>query len=158
VDMQPVEVQEAHAVELKDKRVMMFARTYSGHPVCAYSSDGCQSWSKGQVMTQLKMPYAGLPTVKRIPATGDLLFIWISEKSTPTINGQKVSFRCTLTSAISRYEGKTFSHFRNLAHDPEDDFGYQSLDFISPDLALVSFHARDGLHVARIAVDWFYGK
>jgi sialidase-1 len=158
VDMLPIEVQEAHAVELKDKRVMMFARTYSGHPVCAYSSDGCESWSEGQVMSQLKMPYAGLPTVKRIPATGDLLFIWISEKSTPTINGQKVSFRCALTSAISRDEGKTFSHFRNLAYDPEDDFGYQSLDFIRPDLALVSFHARDGLHVARIAVDWFYGQ
>ena len=33
VDMQPVEVQEADAVELKDGRIMMFARTYSGYPV-----------------------------------------------------------------------------------------------------------------------------
>ncbi|NCO36949.1 MAG: exo-alpha-sialidase, partial [Armatimonadetes bacterium] len=47
VDMQPVEVQEADGVELRDGRVMMFARTYSGYPMRAYSSDGCETWSEG---------------------------------------------------------------------------------------------------------------
>jgi sialidase-1 len=157
VDMMPIEVQEAGGVELKDGRVLMFARTYTGHPVRAYSSDGCETWSKGEEIKELDMPYAGLPTVTRIPSTGDLLFIWISEKSVDKVN-PKIQRRCALTSAISRDEGRTFEHIRNIVRDPEDDFGYQCVDFLGKDLALVGYHARDGLHVARIPIDWFYEK
>jgi len=157
VDMMPVEVQEADAVELKDGRVMMFARTYSGYPVRAYSTDKCQTWSKGEPMKELKMPYAGLPTVRRIPSTGDLLFIWISERSVDKQN-PKIHRRCALSSAISKDEGKTFLHQRNIARDPEDDFGYQCIEFLEGNIAIVAYHARDGLHVAHIPIDWFYGK
>ncbi|MBI3920345.1 MAG: exo-alpha-sialidase [Armatimonadetes bacterium] len=157
VDLYPMEVQEADAVELKDGRVMMFARTYSGHPVRAYSSDGCVTWSKGEEMKELEMPYAGLPTVRRLPSTGDLLFIWISGKSQDK-NDPKINWRCTLSSAISKDEGKTFEHFRKVRHDPEDDFGYQCVEFLGDNLVLMGYHARDGLHVARIGTDWFYGK
>ena len=157
VDMHPMEVQEADAVELKDGRVMMFGRTYSGHPVRAYSSDKCQTWSKGEVIKDLSMPYAGLPTVRRLPSTGDLVFFWIGEKSADKKN-PRVQWRCALTSAISKDEGKTFIHRQNIVRDPEDDFGYQCVEFVGKDLALVGFHARDGLHVARIGVDWFYGN
>lgn len=158
VDLYPAnEVQEAHGVELKDGRVMMFARTYTGHPVRAYSSDGCETWSKGEVMTEISMPYAGLPSVKRIPTTGDLLFAWISEKA-PIPETKGLKRRCTLTTAISKDEGMTFGSHRNIARDPEDDFGYQSILFLRDHTAVVSYHARNGLHVARIAIDWFYGK
>jgi len=157
VDMQPMEVQEASGVELKDGRVMMFARTYSGHPVRAYSNDGGETWSKGEEMKELEMPYAGMPTVVRIPSTSDLLFIWISEKSVGK-GDPKINRRCALTAAISRDEGKTFEHVRHIRRDPEDDFGYQCVEFLGKDLALIGYHARDGLHVARIGVDWFYGK
>jgi len=157
VDMQPIEVQEADAVELKDGRVLMFARTYSGHPVRAYSSDGGDTWSAGEEIKELAMPYAGLPTVRRLPSTGDLLFIWISEKSVDKEN-PKIHRRCALTAAVSKDDGKTFEHVRHIARDPEDDFGYQCVEFIGDDLVLVGYHARDGLHVARIGLDWFYGK
>ncbi|MBN1343792.1 MAG: exo-alpha-sialidase [Phycisphaerae bacterium] len=157
VDMMPVEVQEADGVELKDGRVMMFARTYSGFPVRAYSTDKCVTWSKGEKMEGLKMPYAGLPTVRRIPSTGDLLFIWISEKSVDKQN-PKINRRCALSSAISKDEGKTFIHQRNIVRDPEDDFGYQCIEFLDGDVALLCYHARDGLHVAHIPVSWFYEK
>lgn len=154
---QKIEVQEPDAVELKDGRIMMFARTYSGHPVRAYSSDRGETWSEGELMEELEMPYAGLPTVRRIPKTGDLLFIWISEQSVDP-EDPRVHRRCALTCAISRDEGQTFEHFRHLARDPEDDFGYQCLEFLGDDLALIGYHARDGLHVARLGVDWFYGQ
>ncbi|HJN07566.1 MAG TPA: sialidase family protein [Pirellulaceae bacterium] len=157
VDMQPVEVQEADAVELKDGRVMMFARTYSGYPVRAYSTDQCETWSKGEPIQELKMPYAGLPTVRRIPSTGDLLFIWISARSIDK-EDPKIHRRSTLTAAVSQDEGKTFGHFRNIASDPEDDYGYQCIEFIGDNLAVIAYHARDGLHVARIGIDWFYQK
>jgi sialidase-1 len=155
VDMQPVEVQEADAVELRDGRVMMFARTYSGFPVVAYSDDHGASWSEGQKLEGIAMPYAGLPTVRRIPSTGDLLFIWISEKSVDQ-DDPKIQRRCALSTCISRDEGRTFEHQRSIARDPNDDYGYQSIDFLGDDLAVVSYHARNGLHVARIGIDWFY--
>ena len=157
VDMAPVEFQEAHAVELKDGRVLMVGRSYSGYPVKAYSSDGGETWSKGERMAGISMPYAGLPTLKRIPATGDLLFIWISEKSQDKIN-PKINRRCALTAAISRDEGVTFENQRHIARDPEDDFGYQCVTFLPDGSALVGYHARTGLFAARIACDWFYGK
>ncbi|MCX7425249.1 MAG: sialidase family protein [Planctomycetia bacterium] len=156
VDMMPVEFQEAHAVELKDKRVMLFARTYSGYPARAYSTDGGETWSKGEMVKEMSMPYAGLPTVARIPSTGDLLFLWITGQS--DIKDSTGKRRTPLSSAISKDEGRTFMHQRNIAEDPEDDYGYQCLDFVGKDMALVGFHARDGLHVARIGIDWFYGK
>ena len=157
VDMQPVEVQEADAVELKDGRIMMFARTYSGYPVRAYSRDGGQTWSRGEPINALKMPYAGLPSVRRIPQTGDLLFAWISERSVDR-QDPKIARRSALSTAISRDEGKTFLHQRNIARDPDDDFGYQCIKFLDKDLVIVGYHAREGLRVARIGVDWFYGK
>ena len=47
---------------------------------------------------------------------------------------------------------------RTIARDPENDYGYQSIEFIGDDLALVAYHTRDGINVARIGIDWFYGK
>ena len=157
VDMMPVEVQEADGVELKDGRILMFARTYSGHPVRAYSEDGGETWSEGEMIEELDMPYAGLPTVRRIPSTGDLLFIWISEKSVDPENN-KVNRRCALSSAISKDEGQTFIHKRNIVRDPMDDFGYQCVHFFDDNTLLLGYHARDGLHVKRIGIDWFYGE
>ena len=155
---QKVEVQEPDAVELKDGRLLMFARTYSGFPVRAYSGDRGESWTAGERINELKMPYAGLPTVRRIPKTGDLLFIWIGEQSNLEEGGKKLARRCALTSAVSNDEGKTFEHQRNIARDPTNDYGYQCIEFIDDNLALVVFHTNDGLHLARIGIDWFYEK
>jgi len=150
-----VEVQEADAVELKDGRLLMFARTYSGYAVFAYSADKGESWGPGIAREDIEMPYAGLPTVRRIPSTGDLLFIWISEHSVDKEN-PKIWRRCALTAAISQDEGETLIHKRHIARDPEDDFGYQCVEFIGDDVVLVGYHTRDGIHVARIGADWFY--
>jgi sialidase-1 len=157
VDMhkEGVEVQECDAVELKDGRVMLFARSYSGHPVRAYSSDGGATWSKGEMIRNIIQPYAGFASVRRIPATGDLLFIWCGEKS--DVAGASPR-RSALTCAISRDEGKTFLHQRNIARDPDDDFGYQCIEFVGKDMVIIGYHAREGIRVARIGVDWFYGK
>lgn len=155
VDMQPVEVQEADAVELKDGRLMLFARSYSGHPVRAYSSDGGSTWSKGEMIEELVQPYAGFPSVRRLPSTGDLLFIWCGEKTSVPGGPER---RSALTCAVSVDEGKTFIHQRHIARDPEDDFGYQCVEFLGNDLTVIGYHCRDGLRVARIGTDWFYGK
>jgi sialidase-1 len=108
------------------------------------------------MIQELSQPYAGFPAVRRIPSTGDLLFMWCGEKSTPETGGSPR--RCALACAISQDEGKTFIHQRTIARDPEDDFGYQCIEFVGNDLAIVGYHSRDGLRVARIGIDWFYEK
>lgn len=152
-----MEVQEADAVELKDGRLLMFARTYSGFPVFAYSEDKGATWGPAELRKDIPMPYAGMPTVRRLPGTGDLVFIWISEKSADKVNPQ-INRRCTLTAAISKDEGKTLINHRNIASDPEDDFGYQAVEFLDDGMALVGYHCREGIRIARIQSDWFYGK
>jgi len=70
--------------------------------------------------------------------------------------------RAPLTAAISRDEGETWEHIRNLAEDPDGsygDYGYPGVTWIDKgSVALVNFHSLDGLHVARVGVEWFYGK
>ena len=157
VDMYPIEAHEADAVELKDGRILMFGRTYNGHPFRAYSNDQGETWSKGELIKDLVMETASNPSVRRIPSTGDLLFVWGREASG---EGEGVSTprRCSLTTAISKDEGKTFIHKRDIARDPEEDYGYQCIEFVGDDLAIIGYHCRDGLRVARIGIDWFYDK
>lgn len=148
VDIEPHEAQEPHVVELKDGRLLMIFRTYSEYVGRAYSDDQGVTWSEGELLEDLPLPRSGAVTVKRIPSTGDLLLIRITGRS----NGKRTPF----TSMISKDEGETWTNPRNIAEDPEGDYGYQSVTFVDG-VAVVSYHALDGLHVARIPVGWFYG-
>ncbi|MYC94914.1 MAG: exo-alpha-sialidase [Caldilineaceae bacterium SB0661_bin_32] len=150
VDMLPVEAQEPHVVPLRDGRVMMLCRTYSGYVVRSYSDDEGVTWSPGEAVRSLKLPTnSSALNVKRIPSTGDLVLL----RST----GTKGRFRTPFVSTISTDEGLTWSYERAIGSDPDDDYGYPSLTFID-DVALVSYHKRDGIYVARIGIDWFYGN
>jgi len=97
----------------------------------------------------LPLPMSGAVTITRLPSTGDLLLI--------RITGGKDRKRSPLTCMISKDEGETWLNPRNIADDPDGDYGYQSVTFVD-DLAIISYHALDGLHVARIGTDWFYGS
>ncbi len=148
VDMEPHEAQEPHVVELKDGRLLMVFRTYSGVLGRAYSEDGGRTWGEGELLSDMALPMSGAVTIVRLPRTEDLLLI--------RITGGADGRRTPLTTVISQDEGLTWQHPRNIGEDPEDDYGYQSVTFVD-DVAVISYHARDGLHVARIGVDWFYG-
>ena len=64
--------------------------------------------------------------------------------------------RCPAARASSsKDEGRTWSNQRVIGGSAEDDYGYPSLLFLDG-FAIISFHQRDGLHVARIPIDWFY--
>ncbi len=150
VDTLPVEAQEPHVVPLRDGRVMMLCRTYSGCVVRSYSDDEGVTWSQGEETRSLKLSTnSSALNVKRIPATGDLLLL----RST----GTKDRLRTPFVSTISRDEGVTWIHERSIGSDPDDDYGYPSLTFIDS-LALISYHKRSGIYVGRIGIDWFYGR
>jgi Neuraminidase (sialidase) len=153
VNMLPVEAQEPHVVELKDGRLMMLMRTYNRYVARAYSEDKGNTWSKGEPVPELRLPgNSSALNIKRIPSTGDLLLVR-SVDSPESVPGRRTPF----ASVISKDDGKTWEHERVIAGDSEDDYGYPSLLFVN-DLALISYHWRDGLHVARIGVGWFYGN
>ncbi len=144
------EVQEPHVVELTSGRLMMMFRTYSGFCGRAWSDDRGESWSAPEAIHDLPMtPRASAITVDRIPATGDLLLLrcrgW----------GEDERGRTPFVSAISTDEGRTWGHERAIADEKDNDYGYQSVDFVD-DFVIISYHHRDGLHVARIVIDWFY--
>ena len=148
INVLPVEAQEPHVVELKDGRLMMLCRTYSGYVVRSYSDDQGESWSAGEHLKDLSLPpNSSALNVKRIPSTGDLLLLRCSDG----VNRLRTPF----VSAISRDEGETWANQRVIAGSREDDYGYPSLLFLDG-FAIISYHRRDGLHVARIPIDWFY--
>lgn len=154
VNILPVEAQEPHVVELKDGRLMMLMRTYSGFVARAYSTDQGKTWSEGQPVKELVLPphSTSALNVKRIPSTGDLLLL-------RCIGGPKEPYRrrTPFASVISADDGETWTNERLIMNDPENDYGYPGLTFLDG-LALITYHQRDGLHVARIAIDWFYGR
>ncbi len=152
VNLLPVEAQEPHVVELKGGRLLMLMRTYSGSVARAWSDDRGETWSKGEMIPELPLPRSSAAlNVKRIPATGDLLLL--RSTSGPSEPPHR---RTPFTSILSKDDGATWTNERVIAGDPEDDYGYPSLLFVG-DMALISYHQRDGLHVARIGTGWFYG-
>ena len=172
-----VTTKEPSVVELKDGRLMMVFRSTSGYVGKAYSEDQGDTWSAPEFL-ELPSPMANI-MIKRIPSTGDLLLVWCNNphaaglargEQQPTVQVAQIpnvrlgEVRSPLTAAISRDEGQTWEHLRNLAEDPPGvygDYGYPGCAFIQEggqELAVINYHALDGLHVARIGVDWFYGE
>ena len=155
IDVLPHESQEAHVVELEDGRLLLMFRTYSGFTGRAWSEDRGETWSAGELIDDLPMSKrASAITVDRIPSTGDLLLIRCTGEG-----GAEGRYRTPLVTAISKDEGLTWGHERVLEGESDDDFGYQSVLFRVEDgveRAILSYHTRDGIRVARIPVPWFY--
>ena len=96
--------EEPAVIELKDGRLMMFMRTYLGSIYLSYSDDEAATWSKP---VSSGIPSAGaMPTLARMP-DGSILLIW-NWGPEDEISGPWP--RKYLACAVSRDEGKTFSH------------------------------------------------
>ena len=91
----------------------------------------------------------------RIPSTGDLLLVWNNSPDK----------RFPLTSAISKDDGKTWQHIKNLDEDPAHTYAYTSIEFLK-DRALFTYYAgpqqgvrgegRWSLNLKAAPIDWFY--
>jgi len=141
-------LQEPGVVELRDGRLLMIIRCSLGAVYKSYSTDGGLTWSP-PVTTGLAAPVAPA-TIKRIPSTGDLLLIW----------NHSPDRRVPLSAAISRDDGETWEHIRDL--EPEGrSFAYTSICFVD-EVVILSYWSEDAaglsLKVARAPVRWFYGE
>lgn len=140
---------EPAAVELRDGRVLMFLRTGLGGQYQTISADGGATWSE-PMLSPLRGTAAPI-SIERIPTTGDLLAIWNNDLGS-------LRARNPLTAAISRDDGRTWEHCRNVASAPDDAFAYPSVTFAGDTALLTYFNYKDGisLFLKRIPVAWFY--
>jgi sialidase-1 len=141
-------LQEPAVIELKDGRLMMLFRTDQGCQYRSFSADGGVTWSPVEP-TNIISPLSPA-TLERIPKTGDILLVWNNHKDIdPSLRGKRTPF----TAAISRDEGQTWKHVRNLEDDPNGWYCYTAMEFVG-DTVLLGLCAGDrrkgGLNVTEI--------
>ena len=158
VDLPKRGAMEPEVIELPDGRVLMVLRSQLGYIAASYSKDGGDTWSK-PIDWGVKAPEAPA-TLRRIPATGDLLLIWNNTFAKGKNHRGK---RTPLTAAISSDGGKTWKHTRNLESRTDNTYAYTSLTFVGP-RALLSYYVRDektgriSSRFRSLPVGWFYSK
>lgn len=139
---------EPACVELKDGRVLMLMRTQLGGQYKSISSDGGETWT-APVETPLKGSAAPV-SVSRVPGTGDLLAIWNHNPGRESRN--------PLTAAISKDEGETWEHFKNIEDAPDDAWAYPAVTWVNGQALVTYFNYTGGLSLQlRILPEgWFY--
>lgn len=159
-DGKRVTLQEPGVVELKDGRLLMFARTNARAQFYSYSSDGGDTWSTPKPST-LVSPQSPA-TIERIPSTGDLLCIWNDHAGLP-INPRAPSQRTPLKAALSHDEGRTWTDVHTLEDNPNGYYCYSALEFVGDEVLLgycasdltKSKHLAD-TQITRFPVKWLY--
>ena len=145
---------EPDVLELRDGRLLMTVRTQLGVIYASYSADGGDTWSKPAPLS-VKAPEAPT-TLRRIPATGDLLLVWNHTYVAGAGHGGK---RTPLTAAISADEGRTWTHIRNLESRNDQSYAYTSLAFVQH-RAVLSYYVGQGGRISSrfrsLPVSWFY--
>ena len=149
--------QEPGLVELKDERLMMFIRSDAGAQLVSYSSDKGETWSES-VKSTLQSPVSPA-TIERIPSTGDLLVAWNNHEN---IDESRKGKRTPFAVAVSKDEGKTWSHIKTLEDDPNGWYCYIAMEFVDDQVLLghcAGDRRRGGLNltqITRFPVSWLY--
>lgn len=118
-------LQEPGVVELKDGRLMMFARTDLGCQYRSFSSDGGDTWSPAEA-SNIVSPVSPASIV-RIPSTGDLMLVWNDHDGVDEAHKGKRTPFCV---AVSKDEGMTWIHKKTLDDDPNGWYCYTAIEFV----------------------------
>jgi sialidase-1 len=157
-------VMEPHVEATRDGRVLMVMRSQLGSLFLSESSDDGQTWSKPQP-SGLRTPES-CPELTRIPETGDLLMIWNNSPYDPAFRSH-FGKRSPLTAAVSRDEGRTWTHLRDIEDDPRRAYSNPGCRFTSTGKAIVNYWTCEylpdwamqdviDLRIAIIDSAWFY--
>lgn len=127
-----ITTQEPGLIELKDGRLMMFIRASGGKQQLSYSNDQGQTWSHIEE-SNIASPLSPA-SITRIPKTGDLLLVW---NNNPRVEKEwHGGVRTPLTIAISKDEGKTWTHVKNIESDPDGWYCYIAIHFTRKEVLL----------------------
>ena len=124
---------EPTIVELKDGRLYCLLRNTNKRQYRSISEDGGIHWTRPEP-TALPSPESPA-LVKRIPTTGDLLVLWNNVASNSNWP------RTPLSAAISKDEGKTWTHVKDVDNRKDYDAAYPSVTFVGNE-ALVAYYSR----------------
>ncbi len=139
---------EPACIELKDGRVLLLTRTGMGGQYQSISEDGGATWS--ELKPSALKGTAAPVSLSRIPTTGDILAIWNHNPG--------ASKRNPFTAAVSKDEGVTWEHFRNVENAPEDAWAYPAVTWIDGKALLTYFNYAGGLSLQLkiLPAAWFY--
>ncbi|MGI5818477.1 MAG: sialidase family protein [Armatimonadota bacterium] len=149
---------EPGVVELRDGRLLMIIRTSLRQIYRSHSADRGVTWSEPEPMG-VGAPVAP-STITRIPSTGDLLMVW---NDCFRDDPEAEEMRTPLTAAISRDEGGSWEHLRDLETARDLWFAYTSVTFVD-DRALLTYWVDERfsdprllhLKLRSVPVEWFY--
>ncbi len=147
--------QEPGVVELKDGRIMMFIRTNSGFQYLSYSKDQAETWSHIEPST-IYSPVSPA-SIARVPSTGDLLLVWNNNKVKE--EAWHGGVRTPLTIALSKDEGKTWQHIKNIESDPKGWYCYTAIHFTKKEVLLGYCAGTNQLamvNITRLNKKWLY--
>jgi sialidase-1 len=156
---------EAHVEELKDGRLLMVIRNQLGAVFQSHSADSGRTWSKPQT-TGLRAPES-CPDLVRVPQTGDLMLVWNNSEYDPKFRSH-YGRRSPLSIALSKDEGATWRHVRDIETDPRAAFSNPGCTFTSWGTVLLNYwtcpyHSDDAMNTHKIdlklaifPVEWLY--
>ncbi|REJ70848.1 MAG: sialidase [Planctomycetota bacterium] len=158
VDMPRRGAMEPEVIELTDGRLMMILRNQLGYVAAAYSEDEGDTWSEAESLG-VTAPEAPA-TIRRIPATGDLLLVWNNTYTEGAGHGGR---RTPLTAAVSSDEGESWTHVKNLESDPDHTYSYTSILFFRGRALLTYWisgpgEGRYSSQFRSVPVSWFYAE
>lgn len=139
--------QEPGVIEMKDGRIMMYIRASGGFQQVSFSSDKGETWSHIET-SNIPSPLSPA-TIEVIPGTNDWLLVWNNNDGTnPSIKDK----RTPITAAISKNEGKTWEHIKNIQSDPDGWYCYIAIHFINRDNILLGYCAGSQSKNTHLAV------
>ena len=151
-------LQEPGVIELRDGRIMMWARTKSGSQYLSWSSDDGDTWTS-PVPSSIRSPQSPA-SIERIPGGDALMMVWNDHAE---IMGEALAWRTPLAVALSFDEGKTWEPSRLLEDNPEGWYCYTAIEFVGDRVLLghcAGIRSEGGLNVTQITsfgIDWLLG-
>ncbi|WP_215242333.1 sialidase family protein [Dyadobacter helix] len=137
--------QEPGITELRDGGILMHIRANGGFQYYSYSKDRGITWSPVSP-SAIASPISPA-SISRIPSTGDLLLVWNNNGAKG--EGYFKGKRTPLTIAVSKDEGVTWQHLKNIEDNPEGTFCYTAIHFVK-DHVLLGYGMGAGLEQSRV--------
>lgn len=156
---------EPHVEQTADGRVLMVMRNQLGKLYFSESKDDGATWGPA-FASSLTAPES-CPELTRIPGTSDLLMIW-NNSYDPKFRSH-FGKRSPLTAAVSKDQGKTWQHVRDIETAPTRAFSNPGCRFTRDGRAIINYWTCEylpnwamqdiiDLRVAVIDKSWFYGE